>query len=64
MSDKVAITAFGTGGESLYATHFATGSYFLIYDPVTGSLEAVENTARNLPAGRGGFDLLKDWGQE
>jgi|GEM_PF-5690439 len=53
MGDKVAITAFGTDEESLYAPHFAVGSYFLLYDPVTGNLEAVENTARNLPAGRG-----------
>ncbi|MEW5762229.1 MAG: NifB/NifX family molybdenum-iron cluster-binding protein [Bacillota bacterium] len=64
MEGKVAITAFGSDAEALFAPHFALASYFLLYDPATNELTAVENTARDLPAGRGvaAADLLIERG--
>ena len=64
MEGKVAITALGSDGEALFSPHFAIASHFLLYDPATGEVTAVENTARDLRAGRGlaAADLLIEQG--
>jgi len=53
MEGKIAIASTGNSPEALFSRHFATATYFLIYDTAKGTLEAVENTARELPSGRG-----------
>jgi predicted Fe-Mo cluster-binding NifX family protein len=50
---KVAIAALGNSVDAAYARHFATATHYFIYDTETGEVEVMENTARNLPAGRG-----------
>jgi predicted Fe-Mo cluster-binding NifX family protein len=50
---KVAIAALGNSVDAVYARHFATTTHYFIYDTETGEVEVMENTARNLPAGRG-----------
>ncbi|HIE11850.1 MAG TPA: hypothetical protein EYP63_00225 [Desulfotomaculum sp.] len=42
MEGKVAITALGSDGEALFSPHFAIASHFLLYDPATGEVTAVE----------------------
>ena len=53
MEGKVAISAFGNDTEAMYSPHFGAASHFIIYDPATGETGVVENTARDLSAGRG-----------
>ncbi|MGO0122594.1 NifB/NifX family molybdenum-iron cluster-binding protein [Desulfothermobacter acidiphilus] len=53
MEGKIAIAALGDSPDAAFSRHFATATHFLIYDTASGDLEAVENPARDLPAGRG-----------
>ncbi|HHS48636.1 MAG TPA: dinitrogenase iron-molybdenum cofactor [Desulfurella acetivorans] len=50
---KIATAAMGNSPEAPFSQHFATATHFLIYDTATGHLEVVENTARDLSAGKG-----------
>ncbi|HHP50472.1 MAG TPA: dinitrogenase iron-molybdenum cofactor [Moorella mulderi] len=64
MEGKVAIAAMGPDKGAEFSRHFATAPYFLIYDPASKEVEAVENKAREMPAGRGAAaaQLLMDKG--